>query len=224
MFARISRRYDLLNTVMTAGRHHAWRDIAAGMAADRLMGPALDVATGTGDFALALSCHSSVSTVVGLDYTQEMIALAANKAQRKGMDQRLNFVVGDAHSLPFADGQFICATVGFGMRNFIDSAKALQEIVRVVKPGGRVVVLEIVRIESKSLLSKLVPVYFRYATPWIGALLAGDREAYSYLPGSVEEFLVAREVTCVMKRAGLSNVSYREMALGAVSVHVGEKR
>ena len=128
MFARISRRYDLLNTVMTAGRHHAWRDIAAGMAADRLMGPALDVATGTGDFALALSCHSSVSTVVGLDYTQEMIALAANKAQRKGMDQRLNFVVGDAHSLPFADGQFICATVGFGMRNFIDSAKALQEI------------------------------------------------------------------------------------------------
>lgn len=209
---------------MTAGRHHAWRDIAAEMAVDRLIGPALDVATGTGDFALALECHPSVSTVVGLDYTQEMIDLATNKARRRGVAQRLNFVVGDAHSLPFSDGQFICATVGFGMRNFINSPKALQEIVRVVKPGGRVVVLEIVRIESNSLLGKIIPVYFRYATPWIGALLAGDREAYSYLPGSVEEFLVSREVTCVMKQAGLSNVSYREMALGAVSIHVGEKR
>ena len=173
MFARISRRYDLLNTVMTGGRHYAWRRTATDMAVGGLTGVALDVATGTGDFALALARHPSVSKVIGLDFTREMLSLAERKAQQKGLAQRLDLVVSDAHALPFPDDQFICATVGFGVRNFIDVPRALQEMARVVRPGGRVVVLEIVRVEGRGPLSWLFPLYFRYVTPWLGALLAG---------------------------------------------------
>ena len=224
MFARISRRYDLLNTVMTAGRHHAWRRMAAEMAVGGLDGPALDVATGTGDFALALARSPSVSQVVGLDYTREILSLAKRKAQRKGSAKSLNLVVGDAHALPFPNDHFMCATVGFGVRNFTDASEALREMARVVRPGGRVVVLEIVRVEGRGPLSRLFPIYFRYVTPWLGAFLAGDREAYAYLPESVQEFLSAGELASMMHQVGLRNVTFRKIALGAVAIHVGEKQ
>ena len=225
MFARISRRYDLLNTVMTAGRHYAWRRMAADMAVgpDSSAGPALDVATGTGDFALDLARKPSVSHVVGLDPTRDMLSVATGKARRKGLAERMTFVVGDAHALPFPDNHFICATVGFGIRNLADVPRALREMARVVRPGGRVVTLEIVRIEGRGPMSRLFPLYFRYVTPWLGALLARDRDAYTYLPESVEEFLSAREVASMMEKAGLLNVTFRKLALGAVAIHVGEK-
>ena len=223
MFARISRRYDLLNTVMTAGRHHAWRRMATDAALADLSGPALDVATGTGDLALEMARTPPVSRVVGLDSTVEMLSVALRKAQRKGLAPRLSLLVGDAHSLPFPDGHFICAAVGFGVRNFIDPPRALKEMARVVRPGGRVVVLEIVRKEAESFVGKILPICFRYATPWLGAVLAGDRDAYSYLPESVQGFLSAKELASMMEDAGLSNVRFREVALGSVAIHVGEK-
>ena len=222
MFARISKRYDLMNTVMTGGRHYAWRHLATNLAVDGLEGPALDVATGTGDFAIDLARKPSVSHVTAVDYTPEMMAIAAEKAKRKGLAHRISLAVGDAHALPLADEQFICATVGFGIRNFIDLPKAFSEMVRVVRPGGRVVVLEIVRIEG-GLWGKVFPLHFRYVTPWMGALLSGDREAYTYLPESVKEFRSANELAQMMEDAGLANVSYRKLALGAVAIHVGEK-
>ena len=222
MFARISRRYDLLNTVMTMGRHYAWRRMATEMVMGDLTGPALDVATGTGDFALELARKPAVSYVVGLDYTHEMLSLAMRKAQRRGLAKRLALVAGDAHTLPFRDDRFICATVGFGVRNLIDVPLALREMARVVRPGGRVVILEIVRMEDRGPIGKLFPFYFRYVTPWLGALLAGDREAYTYLPESVQEFLSARKLASMLEDAGLRNVSYRELALGSVAIHVGE--
>ena len=224
MFARISRRYDLMNTVMTAGRHYAWRGMATDMAIGELSGPALDVAAGTGDFAIDLARKASVSHVVGLDYTREMLSIAATKAERKGLSDRVDLVVGDAHDLPFPDDSFICVTVGFGVRNFVDLPQALGEMVRVVKPGGRVVILEIVRMEDRGLRGKLFPLYFRYVTPWLGVLLAGDREAYTYLPQSVQQFLSANELATMMEAAGLKNVSYRNLALGTTAIHVGEKR
>ena len=144
------------------------------------------MATGTGDFALELAGHASVSSVVGLDSTPEMLRVADAKSRAMERSARVSWLVGDAHHIPCRDAQFICATVGFGIRNFASVSDALREIVRVVKPGGKVVVLEIVRMEGRSLLSRLFPIYFRYATPWIGGLLAGDREAYAYLPASVE--------------------------------------
>ena len=223
MFARISRRYDRLNTIMSGGRHYAWRRRAAGMAVGELSGPALDVATGTGDFTFDLLGHPQVTNVVGLDFTRAMLPLAIEKSSDRGSDDRIDFVAGDAHALPFDDDQFICATVGFGVRNFIDVHLALREMRRVVRPGGRVVILEIVRQDGLNPVGKLFPLYFRRVTPWMGALFAGDREAYTYLPESVQGFLSANELVRLMEEAGLANVTYQRLALGTVAIHVGVK-
>ncbi len=223
MFTRISRRYDRLNTIMSGGRHYAWRRRAAGMAVGEMSGPALDVATGTGDFTFDLLGHSQVSNVVGLDFTRAMLPLAIDKARARGTDDRVEFVAGDAHALPFSDDTFICATVGFGVRNFIDVSLALREMRRVVRPGGRVVILEIVRQDGINPVGKLFPLYFRRVTPWMGALFAGDREAYTYLPESVQGFLSADELAAMMREAGLVNVRHQRLALGTVAIHVGEK-
>ena len=224
MFTRISRRYDRLNTIMSGGRHYAWRRRAAGMAVGEMIGPALDVATGTGDFTFDLLRHPQVTNVVGLDFTRAMLPLAIEKACGLGFGDRIEFVAGDAHALPFPDDSFICATVGFGVRNFIDVRLALREMRRVVRPGGRVVILEIVRQDGLNPIGKLFPLYFRRVTPWMGALFAGDREAYTYLPESVQGFLSAEELAELMHGAGLVNVSYRRLALGTVAIHVGEKK
>ncbi|PKB61882.1 MAG: hypothetical protein BZY79_01575, partial [SAR202 cluster bacterium Casp-Chloro-G4] len=208
--------------VMTGGRHYAWRRRASTLAvASDLSGRALDLATGTGDFALDLMRHDNVSGVVGLDFTPEMLHLAARKAERQGRRGDVELAAGDAHALPFADQSFICVTVGFGVRNFVDVPAALAEMVRVVEPGGRVVILEIVRQEGRGLLATVLPVYFRYVTPWLGAALAGDREAYTYLPQSVEGFLSARELATLMETAGLREVSYQLLGLGTVAIHTG---
>ena len=223
MFARISRHYDLLNTVMTAGRHHAWRRVAADAATGAATGPALDVATGTCDLALELALRESVSHVVGLDRTGEMLSVGRTKAQRRGQAEGLTLAIGDAHQLPFDDDLFVCATVGFGVRNFEDVASAMREMVRVVSPGGKVVVLEIVRVKGPLGWGRLFPLYFRYVTPWLGALLARDRAAYTYLPESVQVFHSAEELTRIMEDAGLQRVEGRSLALGTVAVLSGEK-
>ncbi|MBM3934680.1 MAG: bifunctional demethylmenaquinone methyltransferase/2-methoxy-6-polyprenyl-1,4-benzoquinol methylase UbiE [SAR202 cluster bacterium] len=221
MFGRISRRYDRLNTVMTGGRHYAWRRKAAKMAVGTLSGDALDVATGTGDFALDLIRRPQVTGVVGLDFTWEMLPLAVEKTKKRGHAARINYLAGDAHNLPFVDDRFICLTVGFGVRNFIDVPKALLEMTRVIRPGGRVVILEIVRKEG--IFGKLFSIYFRKVTPWMGALFAGEREAYTYLPESVQGFMSARELADLMRNAGLQNVRIKKLAMGTVAILAGEK-
>ena len=188
-----------------------------------MTGPALDVATGTCDFALELAHRGSVSHVVGLDRTGEMLSVGRAKARRRGQAEALTLTIGDAHQLPFPDDRFICATAGFGVRNFADAGRAMREMVRVVSPGGGVVVLEIVRVESKLGWGRLFPLCFRYVTPWLGALLARDREAYTYLPESVQDFHSAGELARMMEQAGLQGVRSRSLALGTVAVLSGEK-
>lgn len=223
MFARISRRYDRLNTIMSCGMHYSWRRQAADMSVGDLSGDALDVATGTGDFALDLIRKPEITGVVGVDFTPAMLPLAIEKARSRSLYDRVSFVAGDAHALPFPDGQFVSAVVGFGVRNFVDLPLALGELRRVVKPGGRVVVLEIVRQAGANPIAKLFPFYFRRVTPLMGLLFAGEREAYTYLPESVQEFLTARELATYMEDAGLVNVRYRTLALGSIAILVGEK-
>ena len=223
MFGRISGRYDLLNTVMSGGRHHAWRRMASRLATSDLRGPALDIATGTGDFALDLARQPSISNVVGLDAADAMLARARHKAKRENLAGSVSLILGDAHHLPFPDGQFVAATVGFGIRNFADVRRAIGEMARVIRPGGRLAALEIVRITGRSPLKVVFPMYFRHVTPWLGAALAGDREAYTYLPESVERFLSAEEVGEIMEQAGLKIVEIRRYALGSVAILVAEK-
>ena len=203
MFSRISRRYDRLNTIMTAGRHYAWRKLAAQMAVGELTGPALDVACGTGDFAIALAAQPRVTGVVGLDFAKPMLPLAVEKSRRRAAAS-VDYIAGDAHSLPFPDDAFICVTVGFGVRNFVDLPRALSEMARVLRPGGRLVILEIVRMEGSGILPRLLPAFFRAVAPWLGALFAGDREAYTYLPESVQGFVTASDIAAALQEAGLT--------------------
>lgn len=223
MFGRIARRYDLLNTVMTGGMHYAWRRMAAYTAVGTgLDGAALDVACGTGDFAFDLARKPNIEHVVGLDFVPEMLALAKGKAVRQGLAEQTTFTAGDAHALPFEDDSFVCVTAGFGVRNFIDVPRALSEMARVVQPGGRVVVLEIVRVEGKGLHKRALPWCFQKTAPILGAVLAGDSEAYSYLPQSVDEFLSARQLAEAMEDAGLRNVQRRSLGFGMVAIVSGE--
>ncbi|MSQ22125.1 MAG: bifunctional demethylmenaquinone methyltransferase/2-methoxy-6-polyprenyl-1,4-benzoquinol methylase UbiE [Dehalococcoidia bacterium] len=223
MFARVSGKYDLLNTVMTGGMHHRWRRQAALLGTRDLAGVALDVATGTGDLAIALARRPGICQVVGLDFVPEMLHLARRKVLRRSPSKAIGFLQGDAMALPFPDDAFTCATCCFGLRNMEDVPKALAEMARVVERGGRVVIIEIVPAESKGLLLWLLDVYFRRVVPVLGRVLAGEREAYTYLPRSVDAFPLAGELVHLMEKAGLRNVTYRNAGMGMVAIHVGEK-
>jgi demethylmenaquinone methyltransferase / 2-methoxy-6-polyprenyl-1,4-benzoquinol methylase len=216
MFDRIAGLYDRMNTVMTAGLHHQWRRRAANLAALEPGGRALDVATGTGDLAVELCSRVGASgEVVAVDFSERMLELAREKAA--GLPIR--FDVANALSLPFGAGEFDAATVGFGARNFSDLDRGVREMVRVVRPGGRVVVLEITT-PTKAPLSTFFDLWFDRAVPALGRV-AGDSEAYSYLPSSVRRFPGPDELAGVMWRAGLNNVRYLLTAGGIIALHAG---
>src|SRR3954452_22577544 len=211
MCARIAGVYDRMNSVMTAGMHHAWRERAVDLARVGPGSRALDVATGTGDLAIALSRRGAV--VVGLDFSEGMLELARNKAPA------LRFEQGDALALPYADGEFDAVTVGFGARNFADLPRGLAEMARVVKPGGRVVVLEITT-PQRPPLSWFFRLWFDRAVPLIGRA-AGDPDAYSYLPSSVRRFPPARGLAAAMAAVGLVDVRWVLTAGGIIAIHGG---
>ena len=220
MFDRIAGFYDVMNSVMTAGLHHGWRRRAADLAG---VGPGdrvLDVATGTGDLALELAGRvGPAGEVVGSDFSEEMLARARAKAPSAAAP--VVFQWANAMALPYADGEFAAATVGFGARNFGDLDLGLREMARVVRPGGRVVVLEITT-PTRAPLSTFYRVWFDRIVPMIGRV-AGDPEAYEYLPNSVKRFPAPRELAARMDRCGM-DVRYVLTAGGIIALHVGTKR
>jgi len=220
MFGRIAVRYDLMNTLMTGGRHRAWRRLAVRQCWPA-GGRALDVCCGTGDFALELA-RQGASAVVAVDFSREMLALAARKAQRAGLSGRVQWQLSDALELPFPDGAFLCVTSGFSLRNVDDVGRALREMARVVAPRGRVAVLELTPVRSR-LFGPVFLAYLRGLVPLVGGLVAGDRAAYTYLPDSVRAFPTADELADLMRQAGLVEVRYRLLALGTVALHLGVK-
>lgn len=221
MFDRIAGLYDLMNSVMTAGLHHRWRRRAAELAAVPYEGRALDVASGTGDLALELASRMGpAGEVVGTDFSERMLELARAKAvSREGTGARVRFEPANALELPYDDGSFDAATVGFGARNFSDLRRGLGEMARVVKRDGRVVVLEITT-PTRPPLSYFFEMWFDRAVPRLGKL-AGDPDAYSYLPKSVRRFPRPRELAELMWRAGMRHVSYFVTAGGIIALHVG---
>lgn len=219
MFDRIAGLYDRMNTVMTAGLHHRWRRRAADLAQVGPGGRALDVATGTGDLAIALAQRvGRDGEVVAIDFSRRMLELARAKAN--GLPIR--FEAANALALPFGESEFDAATVGFGARNFSDLDRGLREMVRVVRPGGRVVVLEITT-PRRAPLSTFFELWFDRAVPALGRA-AGDAEAYSYLPRSVKRFPSAEELAEVMWRCGLDGIRYLLTAGGIIALHVGVRR
>jgi demethylmenaquinone methyltransferase/2-methoxy-6-polyprenyl-1,4-benzoquinol methylase len=213
MFDRIARVYDRMNSVMTAGMHHRWRERAADLAR---LGPgdrALDVATGTGDLAAELERRTGAGGVVGVDFSEAMLAIARRKSPG------IAFEAGNALELGYPDDAFDAATVGFGARNFSDLGRGLAEMARVVRPGGRVVVLEITT-PQRPPLSWFFRIWFDHLVPALGNL-AGDPDAYSYLPSSVRRFPGPRELGADLVEAGLVDVRWILTAGGIIAIHSG---
>ena len=226
MFDRISSRYDLLNTLMSFGMHHLWRKKATSIATDGLTNAeVLDIATGTGDFAIELASKPNVDKVVGLDFSINMLRIAKQKSERSQSPQHeeLYWLQGDALALPFPSNTFSSVTVGFGLRNFADINYALSEMERILLPGGRLVILEITPINSIFPISKLIKLYMNKIIPIMGRFIARDIEGYTYLPESVEGFLNANELALAMKNVSFENVSFRKLGFGTVAIHYGEK-
>jgi demethylmenaquinone methyltransferase/2-methoxy-6-polyprenyl-1,4-benzoquinol methylase len=220
MFDRIAGLYDRMNTVMTAGLHHTWRRRAADLARLTEGQRALDVATGTGDLAFELAGRVTPGgEVIGTDFSERMLEIARAKAQERGDPQPVRFEAANALSLPYRDDEFDAATVGFGARNFSDLEAGLREMARVVRPGGRVVVLEITN-PQRPPLSTFFDLWFDRAVPALGRL-AGDAQAYSYLPSSVRRFPGPEELAGVMARCGLVEIRYILTAGGIIALHVG---
>jgi demethylmenaquinone methyltransferase/2-methoxy-6-polyprenyl-1,4-benzoquinol methylase len=222
MFDRIAGLYDRMNSVMTAGMHHRWRRRAADLAAVPADGRAIDVATGTGDLALELARRlGPAGEVIGTDFSPRMLELARMKAAAIGAELpgRLRFELANALELPYPDDQFDAATVGFGARNFSSLEHGLEQMARVVKPGGRVVVLEITT-PTRPPLSHFFRLWFDRAVPALGRL-AGDRDAYSYLPDSVRRFPGPEGLAAAMWGCGLRQVRYLVTAGGIIAIHVG---
>jgi demethylmenaquinone methyltransferase/2-methoxy-6-polyprenyl-1,4-benzoquinol methylase len=214
MFDRIAGLYDVMNSVMTAGLHHRWRRRAVDLAQ---VGPgdrALDVATGTGDLAIELARRVGAGgEVVACDFSEAMLDRARVKAPQ------VRFEVADALQLPYPDDGFDAATVGFGARNFSDLDRGLAELVRVVAPGGRVVILEITT-PTRPPLSIFFGLWFDRLVPALGRL-AGDPDAYSYLPSSVRRFPGPRALAERMASAGLIEIRWLQTAGGIIAMHVG---
>jgi demethylmenaquinone methyltransferase / 2-methoxy-6-polyprenyl-1,4-benzoquinol methylase len=212
MFDRIAGVYDRMNSVMTAGLHHRWRERAADLAAVRGGTRALDVATGTGDLAIELASRGA--DVTGMDFAPAMLEIARAKAPE------IAFEEGDALALRYDDGEFDAVTVGFGARNFADLDAGLGEMARVAKPGGRVVVLEITT-PQRPPLSWFFRAWFDGLVPALGHL--ADSDAYTYLPSSVRRFPGPDELAGRMAAAGLTDVRWILTAGGIIAIHAGTR-
>jgi demethylmenaquinone methyltransferase/2-methoxy-6-polyprenyl-1,4-benzoquinol methylase len=218
MFDRIAGRYDAMNSVMSAGLHHRWRARTVDAAGVGPGDATLDVCCGTGDLALELRRRVGAGgRVVGLDFSAPMLELAERKSEAAGAG--IEWMQGNALELPFEDASFDAATVGFGVRNVADVEGAIAEMARVVRPGGRVAILEITT-PQRPPLKWFFAIWFDRIVPLLGTL-AGDREAYTYLPTSVRRFPPAHELAGLMHSVGLRDVRYVVLAGGIVAIHSG---
>jgi demethylmenaquinone methyltransferase/2-methoxy-6-polyprenyl-1,4-benzoquinol methylase len=214
MFDRITPAYDRMNRLMSLGMDGSWRSLAVRASGVAPGDAALDVCCGTGDLAIELlDAVSTRGRVVGLDFSPAMLDAARRKSSR------VEWVRGDALALPFADGEFAAATIGFGMRNLSDPLRGFAELGRVVRPGGRVVCLELT--PPPAWAAPFARLWTDRAVPLLGRLIARETDAYRYLPASVHRFPPAEELAAVMGRAGLRRVRFRRLSGGAVAVHVG---
>jgi len=214
MFDRITPAYDRMNRLMSFGMDGSWRALAVRASGVGPGDAALDVCCGTGDLAIELlDAVSTRGRVVGLDFSQAMLDAARRKSSQ------VEWVRGDALALPFPDGEFAAATIGFGMRNLADPLRGFAELARVVRPGGRVVCLELT--DPPAWAAPFARLWTDRAVPLLGRLVARETDAYRYLPASVHRFPPADELAAVMGRAGLRRVRYRRLSGGAVAVHVG---
>ena len=222
VFTSVAQKYDIMNDAMSLGIHRIWKSAMLDWLAPRNNQHLLDVAGGTGDIAFKFLDRVPLSEVTVLDMTEKMLIEGKKRAEAKKFKDKLNWVCGDALNLPFKDNIFDAYTISFGIRNVTDIPKALSEAYRVLKPGGRMLVLEFSQIPI-SKLQKLYDLYSFNAIPKMGKLIVGDSDSYKYLVESIRKFPNQEDFLDMLKNAGFENSKYRNLSLGIAALHSGWK-
>ena len=221
MFNSIAPRYDVLNRMLSGGVDQQWRRVVMKEVLDSQPQRLLDVATGTADLAL-MAARKGVPQVIGVDIADQMLEVGRRKVSKADLDRRVELLNGDAEKLPFSDKQFDVATVAFGVRNFEDLAAGLRQIHRVLRPGGKLIVLEFSRPRVFP-VKQLYAFYNRFILPAVGKLVSGDSGAYTYLPESIAVFPEGDEFLNWMDEAGFTQRKARRLTFGIASVYVGHR-
>lgn len=221
MFDNISARYDLLNRVLSAGIDKGWRKKAINLLAEAKPKHILDIATGTGDLAIE-ALRLQPEKITGVDISEGMLQEGRKKLKNRGLESKIELLKGDSENLQFPEHTFDAAMVSFGVRNFENLEKGLAEILRVLKPGGTLVVLEFSKPRG-FIFKHLYYFYFKYILPFIGRLVSRDISAYSYLPQSVKQFPSGQEFVRIMQQTGYLNVQCKELTLGISSLYWAKK-
>ena len=222
MFDNIAPKYDLLNHTLSMSIDRVWRRRVVGEVRRAKPGRILDVATGKGDLAIAMARRIRDVQVLGVDLSEQMLAVARRKIEARGLDGRIVLDRGDAERLAVADASVDVATVAFGVRNFGDLGAGLRELARTIKPGGKVVILEFSRPRNR-VFRALYEFYSYKILPRIGGLVSRDKRAYAYLPASVGEFPAPEEFMAMMARAGFRNCRARSQSFGIAQIYIGER-
>ena len=224
MFNGIAADYDLLNHMLSAGIDNCWRRKAVReVCSGKNRTDILAMATGTGDFAIALARKSPAGgRITGIDISSEMLAGCRHKIEKKGLTEKISLMHGDCENLPFDDGKFDAVTAGFGVRNFENLEKGISEMFRVLKPGGKAVILELSTPDGR-LIGSLYRFYFHRVLPLIGGIVSGSKGAYKYLPASVDKFPRPEKFCGIMRECGFCNVSAKALTFGICRMYVGEK-
>ena len=221
MFDNIAPKYDLLNHSLSMGIDILWRRKAVKMLGEYNPKTIVDIATGTGDFAVEAS-KLNPNKIIGIDISPKMLEVGRAKMKKKGLDELIEMRVGDSEALDIDTGCIDAVTVGFGVRNFENLRKGLGEILRILRPGGAVAILE-PSYPTRFPLKQLFHIHFRYITPFIGKLISGDNSAYTYLPESVKAFPNGKDFTDICREVGFKKVLYKPLTFGICSLYLLEK-
>lgn len=222
VFTRVASKYDIMNDVMSMGIHRIWKDAMMDWLAPRPGQRLLDVAGGTGDVAFRFLNRAAGTQAVVLDMTESMLISGRQRAEAESMAERLDWVVGDAMALPFERNSFDVYTISFGIRNVTRVQDALNEAYRVLRPGGRLMVLEFSQLPNE-LMQKAYDIYSFNVIPVMGQIIAGDRDSYQYLVESIRKFPDQETFAAMIRKAGFGQVGYRNLSLGIAALHSGWK-
>ena len=222
MFNRIAWRYDFLNHLFSFHIDKIWRRKAVDELRERPPDEVLDVATGTADLALAIHQKLCPKHITGIDISEGMLDVGRQKIKKKGLESQINLMYGDSEAMPFGDNRFDAVTVAFGVRNFERLERGLNEMLRVLKPGGKVVILEF-SIPQNRIFRSIFYFYFFRILPLVGRLASKDTHAYKYLPASVQSFPHGEEFKSRMEYCGFSKVNARSLTFGIASIYTGYK-
>ncbi|MEO1951969.1 bifunctional demethylmenaquinone methyltransferase/2-methoxy-6-polyprenyl-1,4-benzoquinol methylase UbiE [Thioclava sp.] len=222
VFSRVASKYDIMNDLMSMGIHRVWKDAMMDWLAPRPGQKLLDVAGGTGDVSFRFLKRAGSGHATVCDMTESMLVEGRKRAEAESMADSLDWVVGDAMALPFADNSFDVYTISFGIRNVTRIPDALSEAYRVLKPGGRIMVLEFSQIPNE-MMQKAYDLYSFNVIPKMGEIVANDRDSYQYLVESIRKFPTQETFAQMIREAGFDNVSYRNLSMGIAALHSGWK-